>query len=87
MDVIRVSSKGQIVIPEAIRNKMRIKEGSRLVLVEKGDMLILKKEDDVVRGFDVEDRREDVGWMLVAEQSLKKIWDNPIDDKIWNKYL
>ena len=32
-------------------------------------------------------RKEKIGWMILAEKSLKKIWDNKKDDKIWNKYL
>jgi len=30
---------------------------------------------------------ERLGWMLLAEQSLKKIWDNTKDEAAWRKYL
>ena len=26
-------------------------------------------------------------WLILAEQSLNKIWDNPKDEKVWKKYL
>lgn len=32
-------------------------------------------------------KKERIGWMIVAENSMKKIWDNKKDDKTWNKYL
>lgn len=38
----RMSSKGQIVIPEAIRNQLNLKEGTQFVVVGDGDVLILK---------------------------------------------
>lgn len=32
-------------------------------------------------------RKEKIGWMLLAEKSMKKIWDNKKDNGIWEKYL
>ena len=32
-------------------------------------------------------RKEKIGWMILAEKSMGKIWDNKKDDEIWNKYL
>ncbi|MEK6824045.1 MAG: ribbon-helix-helix domain-containing protein [Nanoarchaeota archaeon] len=32
-------------------------------------------------------RKEKIGWMLLAEKSMKKIWDNKKDKGIWEKYL
>jgi metal-responsive CopG/Arc/MetJ family transcriptional regulator len=32
-------------------------------------------------------KKEKIGWMILAEGSMKKIWDNKKDDKIWDKYL
>jgi len=28
-----------------------------------------------------------IGWAIIAEKSMKKIWDNDQDDKIWEMYL
>jgi len=38
----RMSSKGQVVIPEEVRKRLGIKAGSRFVVVGKRDTLILK---------------------------------------------
>jgi len=32
-------------------------------------------------------KKEKIGWMIIAEKSMKKIWDNKKDDKTWEKYL
>lgn len=31
-------------------------------------------------------KKEKIGWLILAEQSMKKIWDNK-EDEIWGKYL
>ncbi|MBI4141383.1 AbrB/MazE/SpoVT family DNA-binding domain-containing protein [Candidatus Woesearchaeota archaeon] len=87
IETIHVSSKGQIVIPERVRKELHIKSGSKLFLIQKGETLILKKEEEIARYFDEDEKKERLGWMLLAEQSLKKIWDNPKDEAVWKKYL
>ena len=37
--IVNVSSRGQIVIPEKIRRDLGIKEGSKLVVIEKNGIL------------------------------------------------
>lgn len=32
-------------------------------------------------------KKEKIGWMILAEKSMKKVWNNKKDDNIWNKYL
>jgi len=38
----RMSSKGQVVIPEDIRKQLKLKAGSQFVVVGKNDVVILK---------------------------------------------
>jgi AbrB family looped-hinge helix DNA binding protein len=38
----RMSSKGQVVIPENIRKRLKLKTGSQFVVVGNGDVVILK---------------------------------------------
>jgi AbrB family looped-hinge helix DNA binding protein len=42
LSTTRMSSKGQVVIPEDIRNRLKLKTGSRFVVVGKNDVIILK---------------------------------------------
>ncbi|MBW3565151.1 MAG: AbrB/MazE/SpoVT family DNA-binding domain-containing protein [Acidobacteria bacterium] len=39
--IVRLSSKGQIVIPQAYRKLLNLTEGSELVLISRGDSLVL----------------------------------------------
>ena len=41
--------------------------------------LIIEKLDRV--------KKEKIGWLILAEKSMKKLWDNKKDDEVWNKYL
>jgi AbrB family looped-hinge helix DNA binding protein len=38
----RMSSKGQVVIPEAIRKRLNLEEGAQFVVVGDADVIILK---------------------------------------------
>ena len=87
IDVINVSSRGQIVIPKKVRKHLNIKEGSKLILLEKDNAIILKKEDEVAEHFLEESRGEEVGWLALAEKNLRHIWDNQKDENVWKRYL
>ena len=32
-------------------------------------------------------KKEKIGWLILAEKSMKEIWDNKKDDETWSKYL
>ena len=87
IEIINVSSRGQIVIPEEFRRSLGIKKGSRLVLMEKEGGLIIKKEQELVKHLQESTRQEDMGWLALAEQSLRDVWDNEKDEHVWGKYL
>jgi len=38
----RMSSKGQVVIPETIRKRLNLKEGAQFIVIGEGDVVILK---------------------------------------------
>jgi AbrB family looped-hinge helix DNA binding protein len=48
MDVSRVSSKGQVTIPIEIRKKLGIKEGDKIVFMEKDNNIILINSKQLV---------------------------------------
>ncbi|MEM0302417.1 MAG: AbrB/MazE/SpoVT family DNA-binding domain-containing protein [Archaeoglobaceae archaeon] len=45
--VVKVSKKGQIVIPKEAREKLKIKEGEKLALILRDDEIVLKKIDKI----------------------------------------
>ena len=57
MDTIattRMSSKGQVVIPETIRKRLNLQEGVQFIVVGEGDVVILKAiSTPNIESFDV----------------------------------
>jgi len=43
IEVTRISSKGQVVIPKPIRESLKLMEGDRLIAYARGDLIILKR--------------------------------------------
>lgn len=77
---VRVSDKGQISIPSDIRKEMKIKKGEELLLVKKGDKLLVEKASQVSKRFAGE-----FDFMLKhAEAAAQKLWSNR-EDEIWDK--
>lgn len=66
IDITKLSSKGQVVIPADMRGNL--KEGDKLVVIENGDQLILKKADK----FD-ENLKEDLDFARRTEEAYKRI--------------
>ncbi|MBI4167705.1 MAG: AbrB/MazE/SpoVT family DNA-binding domain-containing protein [Candidatus Aenigmarchaeota archaeon] len=65
-ELTKISSKGQVVIPSNVRNRLNIKEGSVMAVMTKGDIIVLKKLDSGIKAEDlatlklVEEAWEDV---------------------------
>jgi AbrB family looped-hinge helix DNA binding protein len=68
-----VASKGQIVIPAALRRKYGIKEGTRIVISDNGDSIVLKPVTD-------EYLRKLQG-SLKGKGALKELMDERRNDK------
>ena len=43
VEITSVSSRGQIVIPQNLRNRMKIHEGEKFVVIGEDDTIVLKK--------------------------------------------
>ena len=71
MEVITVSSKGQIAIPKAIREALNLAAGSELTVVIRGHEIILSKEPGwkSLRGMA---RGRDVPAALIEERQKDK---------------
>jgi AbrB family looped-hinge helix DNA binding protein len=73
------SRKGQIVIPEDVRKRHRLRRGTDLVLLESGDALVLRKKAD---GDGI--LKDEFGPLLRAsEEALRDLWENSGDD-VWD---
>jgi len=60
MEITKLSTKGQVVIPEEVRKDLEV--GTGFVVTRKGDLIILKK----LEGLTEEEKRE--------MEELDKIW-------------
>lgn len=79
---IKVSDKGQISIPNSIRQRLGIERGDDLVLFEIQGKILIEKQQKVSEKM--KDEFKDI--LHFSEQSLKEVWGNP-EDEIWNSYL
>ena len=79
---IKVSAKGQITLPSDIQKEFGIKKGDEIILIRKGQKIILEKPEWIAKKL--KDEFADV--QSQSEQSLRKLWLNK-DDEIWNVYL
>ena len=50
MEITKISSKGQIVIPQNIREELEIDEGSVIAIEKMKDMIVMKKIDIDLEG-------------------------------------
>jgi len=77
MDIVTLSSKGQIVIPSKVRKKFSLKEGDSLVIVEEKDAIRLRALGNLSELWGV-DKLKNTGRML---KQMRKKWDNELEDK------
>ena len=80
--IIKVSDKGQISIPNSVRQKLGIERGDELILFEAEGKLLIEKQQKVSEKM--KENFKDI--LHFSEQALKEVWDNP-KDEMWNKYL
>ena len=79
---MKVSDKGQISLPMEIQREVGIRKGDELLLIRKGQKIILEKPRkivDVLEGefADLQD---------ISEASLRRMWLRKKED-IWDRYL
>ncbi|MFH1053862.1 MAG: AbrB/MazE/SpoVT family DNA-binding domain-containing protein [Candidatus Woesearchaeota archaeon] len=82
MKTVRVSEKGQIAIPQSIRQIMGIHQGDDLVMFQVDGKLLLEKTQKAEQKM--KDDFKDI--LKFSEKSLKAVWDNKEDD-VWSEYL
>ena len=79
---VKVSEKGQIAIPQSIREQLGICRGDNLIMIQSEGKILLQKS--LIAEQKLKDDFKDI--LNFSENSLKKIWNNK-EDEIWRKYL
>ena len=77
-----ITGKGQIAIPQTIRDKAGIKKGDELIIFESNGKILIEKVQKVSEK--IKDDFKDL--VKFSEQSLEDVWGNKADD-VWNSYL
>ncbi|MDO9325752.1 MAG: AbrB/MazE/SpoVT family DNA-binding domain-containing protein [Methanoregula sp.] len=77
MEVVTLSSKGQIVIPSKIRKKYSLREGDSLVVTEEKDGIRLQPLVNLSELWGV-DSLKDTQPIL---KDMRKEWDDEVEDK------
>jgi bifunctional DNA-binding transcriptional regulator/antitoxin component of YhaV-PrlF toxin-antitoxin module len=77
---VKVSAKGQLTLPADALRAMNVRKGPEFVLVPEGDRIVLVKAGAV--GKRIVDETE--GFAALAGRSFARVWDNPVDDEVWN---
>ena len=53
IEITSISSRGQVVIPQSLRDKLRIREGEKFVVIGEDNTIVLRKlEMPSFKGFD-----------------------------------
>ena len=75
-DIIKVSSKGQIVIPKEIRKKLGVRGGEKLlVLTRNGDILLRKTEEisikDIAKKIEKVTKKESIDVDKIVAEAVE----------------
>lgn len=88
INTMKVSSRGQVVIPEKMRKKLNIEEGTKLIIKEVNNKLIIESEKEFLQNLEsLEKLKEKQGWLAMAEKNMEKLWDNKEDENEWKRYI
>jgi AbrB family looped-hinge helix DNA binding protein len=74
IDVTRMSSRGQVVIPQEIRESKGLKDGERFLVYDTEDAIILKRISDLKEKEDMEDFEKTFAkaWKIAKERKITK---------------
>ena len=74
IELTKVSSKGQIVIPQAIRKSVGLHDGETLTVSAQDGIIVLKKIDNTIDESDLRTLMEiKEAWKEIAEGKYKKM--------------
>ena len=77
MEIVTLSSKGQIVIPSKVRKKFSLKEGDSLMIVEEKDAIRLQPLVNLSELWGI-DNLKNTRRLL---NDMRKKWDDDLEDK------
>ena len=79
---VKISDKGQIAIPQIMRERMNLLRGEELLVIQIEGKIILQRTNDAEKRM--KDDFADI--RLISEKSLEDVCNNSEDD-VWSEYL
>ena len=74
MEITKMSSKGQVVLPMGIREELNLSEGTILATIRKDNLVVLKKIDNPILKQDIETLRlVEEAWDDIDKGKSKKM--------------
>lgn len=73
MELSRVSAKGQVTVPKAIRERLNLREGDRVAFVEENGQVVLTKASVVTLRLQEPLQRETEAQGLTEEDLLREL--------------
>ncbi len=78
---VKMTGKGQIVVPKEMRDSLGLKRNSTILLIQKDEDILMKKPESI------EAMVEDFPELRAAtERIFGEVWKDE-DDKLWESYL
>jgi len=82
ISLTRVSSKGQIVIPQEVRESLFLKEGDKILIIKNNNQLILKKAEDFDKNL-----AKDLEFAKRTEQAYKRHEQGEVTKINFNSFI
>ena len=81
LDITKITSKGQVVIPQEIRDAINIKEGERFVIYSIGDTIYMKRLAKIDKAKNLEEFRKafEPLWEIAKSRNIS---EKDIEDEI-----
>ena len=71
IDVTRISSRGQVVIPKSIRDRLKLREGDKLIAFARDNLIILRRyEEESILGLLSQPIREKMARLGVTRKDI-----------------
>ena len=80
VEITKLSSKGQIVIPSGMRKNM--KPGEKIFLIKNGDQIIMKRAEDLEDAL-----KEDLEFAMRTEEALQRYEKGLFKEKTREEFL
>ena len=79
MKTIKVSEKGQIALPQTMRETLGIEQGDELIVIQLDNKILLEKSQKVEQSM--KDDFRDI--LKFSEMVLAKDWNSKEDEEAW----